>query len=247
MKKSTRYSFAGLMAAGLVSVVSLAHAYPAIDAAIWPSFYGMEYAAPRIVVDQAMQAQMRADLLRNAEAATSAARSFYGTFHRRPYLVACSTEACDHKMGGRGPKGMAYTTPLATVIRLSPRDINETILTHEFSHVELGTKVSLWAQITGAFPIWFDEDVAVVVSDDSQFLNPGASAAERCVRNTEEPLPTKYSDWGPRTGKDPMLYADAACRVLQWMEANGGTAGLLKTLNAMDHGMVFTPENRRRS
>jgi len=246
MRKRIKYSFIGVMALGLVSVASFARAYPAIGAAIWPSFYGMEQAGPRVVVDKAMPVSMRADLLRDAETATSTVRNFYGAFHRQPYLVACSTEACDRELGGRGAMGDTYLTPFATVIRLSPRGANKTILTHEFSHVELHARLGLWTQITRAFPAWFDEGVAVVVSDDSRYLNPGATASGRCARSSEEPLPASGSGWGAKSGQDPMIYTDAACRVLQWMDAHGGKAGLLQALDATGKGVAFMPENGRR-
>lgn len=247
MRKFVRYCLAGFALLSFVAAGSLAYGYPTTGAVVCPSCYGMEHAGPRIIVEKAMPAQMRAKLLSDIEAAETAVRSFYGTFNRQPYLVVCSTEECDHRMGGRGAKAATLSVPLVTILRLSPRGMEPTILTHEFSHVEFHQRVGLWARMTGSFPAWFDEGVAVLVSDDARYLKSGATASKRCARNSEGPLPTTPIDWGPEADNDPMLYADAVCRVLQWMEANGGKAGLLETLDSVANGVAFIPENGRQN
>jgi len=194
-----------------------------------------------------MPAQTRADLLRDAEAATATVRTFYGAFHRQPFLVACWTEKCARKLKEQDTMGIAIPTPFRSIVSLSPNGINRTILTHEFAHTELHYRVGLWVRAIGTFPVWFDEGVAVLVSDDSRYLNPGTTASQRCLRNSERPLPTSPFDWNPKATKDPMLYPDAVCRVLQWMEVNGGKAGLLKTIDAVGKGVAFNPENGRQS
>jgi len=247
MRKSIKYSFIGLLALGFVALASVVHAYPAVGVAIWPSVYGMEYAGSHIIVDKAMPAQTRADLLRDAEAATAVVRTFYGAFHRQPILVACSTEACARKLKEQDTMGLAIPTPFRPIVSLSPNGLNLTILTHEFAHTELDYRVGLWVRATGTFPVWFDEGVAVLVSEDSRYLNPGTTASQRCLRYSERPLPTSPFDWSSKATKDEMLYPDAVCRVLQWMEANGGKAGLLNTIDAVANGVAFSPENGRRN
>ncbi|WP_198359386.1 hypothetical protein [Burkholderia ubonensis] len=135
-------------------------------------------------------------------------------------------------MGGRGALATTTTTPFAIITRVSPLGQNPTILAHEFSLVELHRRIGWWKLANGVMPVWFDEGVAVIVSDDARYLNPGTTAAERCVRESAGSLPSSPAEWGPRAGKDRMIYADAACRVLQWMDAHGGRDGLLRTIDA---------------
>lgn len=246
MRKLIGYLFASLVLFGFAATASLAYAYPIAAAVVCPSCYGMEYDGRRIVVDAAMPAQMRAELLGDAEIAASEVGAFYGAFSRQPYLVACSTEACDHRMGGRGAKAITLSTPFVTVLRLSPRGIDPTILTHEFSHVELHHRVGLWARLTGAFPAWFDEGIAVLVSADQRYIRSAPTASERCVRDSERPLPTTPFEWTSKVGKDSMLYADAVCRVLRWMDANGGRDGLLRAIDAAGDGTAFNPDQALR-
>lgn len=245
MHRIVRFVLAGAALVGVIALGGIAYAYPALAAPLCPPCYGMEVAAPRVIVDRAMPAPMRADLLRDAGTARTDVQGFYGAFDRIPFLVACSTEDCDRRMGGRGAKAVTLSTPVATVIRASPRGLNPVIFTHEFSHVELHHRIGVWALLTSAFPAWFDEGVAVLVSGDERYLKPGAAPSDRCVRQSDAPLPADPFDWNVRAGKEPMIYADAVCRVLQWMEANGGRDGVLRTLEAVAGGTPFTPENGR--
>jgi hypothetical protein len=50
------------------------------------------------------------------------------------------------------------------------------ILAHEFSHVDLHTRIGLMRFLAGAIPAWFDESLAVIVSDDARYLKPGTTA-----------------------------------------------------------------------
>ncbi|MCO4054640.1 MAG: hypothetical protein HEQ16_11440 [Bosea sp.] len=133
------------------------------------------------------------------------------------------------------------TIPFVSIIRLAPRGLNLTILTHEFSHVELHRRIGVLKLLRGAIPAWFDEGVAVIVSDDERYLNPGATAHDRCKREVARPLPVSAFVWAPEAGKDPMLYADAACLAVRWMDINGGRDGVLRQIDAIAEGQDFQP------
>lgn len=243
MRKIVRMSLAVFALLGVIVVLLLTYAYPALAAVGCPSCFGMEYAGSRLLVDTEMPGQMRGAVLRDAEAAASAASAFYGEFSHRPFLVACSTEECDRRIGGRGAYAVTISTPVATVLRLSPRGLNRTILTHEFSHVELHQRIGQRALFTGAFPAWFDEGVAALVSSDERYLKSGESGAGRCVSNRDGLLPVSPFEWGKIAGADHLIYADAACRVSYWLENNGGRNGLLRVLDDVASGIAFTPDN----
>jgi hypothetical protein len=243
MWKIVRMSLAFSGLSGVIVVLLLVYAYPALAAVGCPSCFGMEYAGPRLVADRGMSASMRGAVLEDAEAAASVVRGFYGDFGRRPFLVACSTEDCDRRIGGRGAYAVTISTPFAAVLRLSPRGLDRTILTHEFSHVELHGRIGLRALFTGAFPAWFDEGVAALVSSDERYLKSGERGGERCVSNRDGLLPVSPFEWGKVAGADPMIYADAACRVSYWLETSGGKNGLLRVLEDVADGTAFAPDN----
>lgn len=243
MRRRSRWLVRTLGAVAFLAVLATAggiFAYPALAAPVCPACYGLTRLGPNLVVEASMPPAQRAQLQADAEAAQSIVRAFYGAFDYQPVLVACATEACDHRLGGRGARATTLSTPIATVVRLSPRGLNTIILAHEFSHVVLHRRIGVLRQITGALPAWFDEGLAVLVSNDDRYVHPGATAQERCLRPAEVALPTNPFEWAQRSGKDPMLYADAACRVLVWMEAHGGREGLLHAIDrvAAGHGSI---------
>lgn len=229
----------GIILIGAIASGLLAFGYPAVTATICTACFGMERAAPGLIVDREMPASMRDALSTNAMEAESRIRKFYGTFDRAPIIVACSTDECDRRMGGRGALASTTTTPFSVMTRVSPRGQTPAILAHEFSYVVLHRRIGWRKLADGVMPAWFDEGIAVIASDDNRYLNAGTTPAERCVRDSESSLPSSPAEWGPRAGKDRMIYADAACRVLQWMETHGGRDGVLKAIDTASAGQAL--------
>lgn len=218
------------------AIAGVIWAYPVLAAVGCPACYGMEQAAPRLIVNSTMPLKQRRLIEAYSERAIGAISRFYGSFERLPIVIACSDSDCDRRMGGRGALAVTISTPFGAVVRISPPGIDQTILIHEFSHVELHRRIGFWSQITGAVPAWLDEGVAVIVSDDSRYLKSGDSARERCLRERSDSLPSSSFEWGRLAGRTPAIYADAACRVLHWMERNGGRSGLVQAIEDVAQG-----------
>jgi hypothetical protein len=213
---------------------------PAMAAYACPSCYGLLRITSSLFVDPAMSVEARTKLQEAISRAAVQVAAFYGSFDQAPTLLVCATKECDHKLGGRGARANTYGT---TFIRVSPDGLNQTILAHEFSHVELHTRIGLMRFLTGAIPAWFDEGLAVIVSDDARYLKPGTISAMRCLAEPEGGLPSSLSQWRLLAGKTPSLYAQAACGVMRWMEANGGTAGLLTAISQVAGGKRQIPRH----
>ncbi len=229
---------AALVALGMASVPFVA---PALAAYACPSCYGLERVTPTLYTEAAMPAPERARLRDAIAAAEARVAAFYGSSGERPVLLACMTEACGRRLGGRGARATAYTTFFGTFIRATPRGLNETVLAHEFSHAELHGRVGAWKLLMEAVPAWFDEGVAVIVSDDGRYLKQGGAGARRCAAEPDGTLPRSHFKWGSVAGKTPGLYAKAACAVLTWMDANGGRPGLLAALGETADGKRTLP------
>ncbi|HZV21155.1 MAG TPA: hypothetical protein VE986_06375, partial [Hyphomicrobiales bacterium] len=98
--------------------------------------------------------------------------------------------------------------------------------------------------LTGALASWFDEGVAVIVSNDSRYLQPGGTSEDRCLTDARAKspadLPTNMflgsGKWGANTN-----LAAATCNVLKWMDANGGKTGLLATISNVADGKRRLP------
>lgn len=241
VRKLIRFVCLGGLLSMALALFLVACSYPVAAAVVCPGCYGMERVHSHLIVDKGMPAPVRRQLRIDAEQAASTVSAFYGAFERQPILVGCSTEECDRNIGGRGAYAVTISTPVVTIVRLSPRGLTPTILSHEFSHVELQRRIGMRARLAGAFPTWFDEGIAVVVSADNRYLKPGNTALERCVRDTDAPLPNSPFEWSAVAGSDHMIYADAACRVLRWMELNGGHEAVLQAIATVGGGGAFQP------
>ena len=211
---------------------------PAVAAYACPSCYGLQRVTGSLIVDPAMSVEDRTKLQEIVARAAVQVADFYGSFAQQPILLACATEECDRRLGGKGARANTYGT---TFIRLSPRGLNQAILAHEFSHVELHARIGVFRLLVGAIPAWFDEGLAVIVSDDARYLRRGATSATRCLAEPDGDLPSSPFQWGPAAGKTPGLYAQAACRVMRWMEENGGQVGLRAAISQVANGTRRLP------
>ena len=222
-----------IVGAGCVPLLS-----PAVAAYACPSCYGLLRLTGSLFVDPAMSVEDTTKLQETISRATGQVAAFYGSFEHAPTLLVCATKECDHRLGGKGAKANTYGT---TFIRVSPDGLNQTILAHELSHVELHKRSGPMKFLAGAIPAWFDEGLAVIVSDDARYLKPGATSGMKCLAEPEGGLPSSPSQWRPLASKTPGLYAQAACRVMRWIEANGGMAGLLTAISQVADGTRQLP------
>jgi hypothetical protein len=62
-------------------------------------------------------------------------------------------------------------------------------------------------------PQWFDEGLAVLVSDDPRYLRP---EGDRCLVEPAGPLPDTLDGWLTAASADAQVYAQAACAVSRW-------------------------------
>lgn len=120
----------------------------------------------------------------------------------------------------------------------APPGLNRVIAAHELSHVELRERLGSAAD---KVPQWFDEGLAVVVSDDRRYLTPASGGAtDRCRVRSDEALPETLHDWLAWPSDDGhRLYAVSACRVDRWLAAHGGRRALLALVDRLRQGEEF--------
>src|SRR5262249_50832958 len=108
------------------------------------------------------------------------------------------------------------------------------------SHSDLRRRRGRIGHLMGAVPAWFDEGVAVVVSDDRRYLAP-PEAADRCRVRADEALPIGMFEWRREMGQfdTRQLYAKSACRVADWMAAHGGAAAVTRLVARGADGTPF--------
>lgn len=221
-----------------------------------PEMAGLEPVAPRLYIesggDEREQARRGAELQAATSRAEAAIRQVYGDVRSRPVVHACFTEACYTAFGGRGSVAKVY----GDRILLSPRGLNWHFLAHEWSHTEMRSRLSWrgWWHM----PQWFDEGVAVAVSEAPEHseahwqwlvkhdvARPSTQGLRR-LRTLDQWLAAVH-----RHGEDQNLqrrergepeihpvYTAAGQELRPWLR-RVGTAGLLSLIEQVSAGAPF--------
>ncbi|MEW9549118.1 hypothetical protein [Nonomuraea sp. NPDC050783] len=232
VRKRSRRLWARLAAAVAVllvaAVAGVALAFPSVAATTCPGCYGLTELEEGVYTEPGLTGAQRAQVTEAVAQARRLVTGFYGARRTSPDLLVCLTDACYRRIGGGGERGIAI---LNRAVMLSPRGANPVIAAHEMSHVELHARLP----DADAVPHWFDEGLAVVVSNDSRYL-AAPSAPDRCLVEPTGPLPATLDEWLAAGAADPHLYAKSACRASRWLRAHGDRAGLLAQLERLHAG-----------
>jgi hypothetical protein len=150
----------------IVLVISLSGCSTLRSAKLFaPTWFGFVELADGVYVDDAMSPSQRANLLETISVAKRRVSDFFGRQEGNPTIFACSTETCFVSNGGITARGKAYGS---SRILLSPRGLGLVTLSHELTHVELYRRVGDF-RAWHAIPPWFDEGLAVLVSQDPDY------------------------------------------------------------------------------
>ncbi|MEU6715319.1 hypothetical protein ABZ897_27975 [Nonomuraea sp. NPDC046802] len=232
-KKLWMRVLATLTALLVAAVAGVCLAYPSVAATTCPGCYGLtEFDGHEGVYAQDnLSAAQRSQIEQVVEQSRETIATFYGAQTSSPSLLICLTESCYERIGGGKERGIAV---LNRAVMLSPRGMDAVIASHEMSHVELHTRLASGAEV----PQWFDEGLAVVVSDDPRYLRP-EPAADRCLISPSGPLPVTLEEWLSTASKDAGTYGKAACQVSRWLREKGGSTGLLSLIDRLNAGAPF--------
>lgn len=232
-----RKALTGLLVAFGLAAAALggaAFAYPAAAAIACPTCFGFERIGSGVYVQgvRSPGAQASAHVVDEGRAKV---RAFYRQLESHPEILLCTTDACYKRVGGGASRGMAL---LDRALVLSPRGLNPTIAAHELAHVELHARLGLVKTMRRTIPQWFDEGLAVYVSDDPRYI-AAAGATDRClVAESSEALPTTRQAWVENAASRD-LYAKAACRVSRWLARKGGAPAAIELIRRVADGQSF--------
>ncbi|RBQ15581.1 hypothetical protein DP939_34990 [Spongiactinospora rosea] len=213
----------------LVAAVALtAIAFPSVAATTCPGCYGLERIRPGLYAEPGLAPADHRHVAEVVERANQRVRDFFSGRASTADVLVCRSDDCYRRIGGGRERGIAV---LNRSVMLSPRGIDPVIASHELTHVELH------ARLGGAeVPQWFDEGLAVLVSDDPRYLAPGG---DRCLIAPRRSLPATLGDWLRAASADARVYAEAACQVSRWAAANGGKEALPALIERLSAGHPF--------
>lgn len=216
-----------------------------------PESFGLIPIAPNIYVEKGMDNAIQVKLREGTGKAEEALHAAYGSVNSRPNIHACATEKCYESFGGRGEKAKVF----GNRILLSPRGLNWHLTAHEWSHSEMSTRLSPFAW--KRMPQWFDEGVAVVISEAPEHSESHWQylVAKNIGRPTSEELHTLRSlkewinayDHYDKNKIERMVkgepeispvYAAAGHELRPWL-AKVGSQGLLAFIARMNEGADF--------
>jgi hypothetical protein len=175
---------------------------------------------------------------RNVEKTISVAQSkvkqFFGAREVDPRVFVCVTERC--YITFERHRGLSKAISFGDkYIFVSPRGINVTILSHELTHSELHHRLGVFMKLV---PTWFDEGLAVYVSDDRRYI-AAPDQKDRCLVHTNRAMPEMPSGWWDEEEHRKELYSEAACAVSEWIAAHHGSVAVTKLIAAMHAGASF--------
>jgi len=218
-----------------------------------PESFGLTPVTPSIYVEAGADEATRIRLRESMEKAESAIRTAYGGVASHPTVNACTTEECYESFGGgRGSLAKVY----GKHILLSPRALNWHFLAHEWSHAEMSTRLTFFAW--KRMPRWFDEGVAVAVSEAPEHSESHWQllVATNVPRPTSEELQTlkslkQWIDAIHKYGEDKNIerkakgetefrpvYSAAGHELRPWL-TKVGSNGLLAFIDRMNDGADF--------
>jgi len=228
---------AATIALVLLGTVGTVVAFPFGAAVACPACYGLERFSDNSFIERGASEEQRIRVAKVLAAARGRVAAFYGTSETRPRILVCVSDDCYRRIRYAGSRGNAF---LDWALQLSWRGIDPVIAAHELSHIELHHRIGAGNHLLGAIPSWFDEGLAVVVSDERRYLMP-ADDADRCRVRSDEKLPTGVFEWAREIGNDDprQLYAKSACRVADWMIARGGAPAVLQLVARVANGVPF--------
>lgn len=200
-----------------------------------PSMAGFVQAAPDVWVEGGTNAETRDTVVRAVALANQRLRGFYGAQAGRPIVLACSTLNCFRRSGGIGHG----TTYFGNRVLLGPSALNVVKVTHELSHVELAARVGA-LRILLRVPQWFDEGLAVMISDDPVFEErKWLSATGGGTRAPDLHRLATLRGWLTLTKVDGQLsYGTARHEVARWY-ARVGLGGLEHMFAMLRDGSDF--------
>ncbi len=226
-----------LVALFITGATVITVAFPPAAAAVCPACFGFGLVAPDIYVEKGYSDDQAAALVAAVSEGRERVQQFWGGREAAPRIFICISDDCFQRMRGGRRRGMSL---LDFVAVLSPRGLNPVIAAHELSMTELYRRIGWLGFARQSVPVWFNEGISMLASDDLRYLAP-AGGGDRCLvpEPSLEALPAGPFEWNRRALTDKQLYAKAACATSRWIDAHGGPPAAVELVSRIAAGSSF--------
>lgn len=226
-------SAVGLVVVLVAALIGVVVAYPVAAAAACPGCYGFQRAGSDLYVEDSATPDQRRQVTELIAAARRRVDEFYGDTRSSPRILVCLSDGCYGHLSGGGEKGQ---TVRDLVVALSPAGANVVIASHELAHAEQYHRLgSRFDQV----PHWFNEGLAVLISDDPRYLT-AKGAGDRCPVDYAQALAAIRAGRASRPGAARDFYRNSACVVDRWAGAHGGAVAVHDLIRRLLAGEPFT-------
>lgn len=220
-----------------IALALFLYSEPHVRAYICPACSGFRQVAPHVYVDQqASDAQVDA-ALQDLATAEELVLEFYPSRRSDAVWLLCLSGDCGVRTQPL-PLAMAY---MDLFVFVYPDGATPTILAHELAHMELhqrvGSNPRLFSQ---AVPTWFDEGLAVYISQDTRYLDVEDGQVTGCKAG-KWPEPPSDQRTFRRLGatEAEAIYTASACRVIDWINHHGEAEAVVSVLGEIRSGDPF--------
>lgn len=220
-----------------VALAWLLHSELHLRTYLCPACSGFRQVAPQIYVDQQATDEQIDAALQDLATAEGMVLDFYPERMSDPVWLLCLSGDCGMRSLPR-PLAIAYMNLFVFVY---PDGATPTILAHELAHAELHERVGSNRRFfSQAVPTWFDEGLAVYISQDTRYLDIEAGVVTSCKAGDWAQPPSDQRTFR-RLGatEAEAIYTASACQVIDWLEHHGGAEAVLSLLSEIRAGDSF--------
>lgn len=218
---------------GCVVFVTAVH-IPGVAPLICPWCFGFERLEPGVYIEKSTSETARQTTKASLHRSKLAVERYFGALQSDPAVFVCRTDICYARAEQRGGRTVGISF-LDWVIVLSPRANSDMAFTHELAHTELHNRLG---PLMFNVPTWFDEGLAVNVSDDPRYLAPAGSKT-RCIVAPPKLMPANGAAWVSATEDTNTPYAEAACLVSIWLERQRSMGAVPQLISEIKAGIPF--------
>ncbi|WP_151717578.1 hypothetical protein [Gemmobacter serpentinus] len=195
-----------------------------------PSRKGMSQIVPGLWIDSNATPEEVAAIRERINKASAKVLKYMGDVQAVEWWICASPEC--NRANGMKARGMTYGASLITLDANASRDGG--VYVHELTHATLHGALPMGGLFSKALPLWFDEGVAVILSQQP----PEAAQKSACTKPQKGALPRnalEFNRLAPDAKRALPVYTRSACAVRDWLAEGRKLKGIVPMLRAGRH------------